>query len=170
MVSWLSVNTGPVCGPGSLPPVYSYQDTGDGSMRKMPSLLSLLKQTLHSKLVRGLVVNQSWFDYNGCDSTQLIVILLSVKNNNCKACRTVRDWFHFQRFLAARLCTMVLIRNSGYVLLSLIYLGLSQLPEVQSGRVRTFSGSIFAQETKSEVDVRKKTRHCALGHFLRHFS
>ena len=51
---------------------------------------------------------------------------------------------------------MVFIRNSGYVLLSLIYLGLSQLPEVQSGRVRTFSGSIFAQESKSEVDVRKK--------------
>ena len=65
---------------------------------------------------------------------------------------------------------MVLIRNSGYVLLSLIYLGLSQLPEVQSGHVRTFSGSIFAQESKSEVDVRKKTRHCALRHFLRHFT
>ena len=27
---------------------------------------------------------------------------------------------------------------------------------VQSGRVRTFSGSIFAQESKSEVDVHKK--------------
>ena len=57
--------------------------------------------------------------------------------------------------------TKELIRKSGYLLLSLIYLGLSQLPVVQSGRVRTFSGSIFAQESKSEVGVCKITQHCA---------
>ena len=63
---------------------------------------------------------------------------------------------------------MVSMENSGQVDLSLIYFGLSQLPDVRFGHVRGVFDSIFAQESISEVSSRNGTRQCALRHILRH--
>ena len=45
----------------------------------------------------------------------------------------------------------------------------SQVSAVCNGCVSTFSGSIFAEESKSEVGVHNGTRQCALRHILRPF-